>query len=255
MLMQREEGRYVMARTTMLVLLVLSAVWAASVAGFADGPSAEEVLSKARAAWQGDSFHALVDLDVTQGVQTSSYRMEVWTKGGNDALLRILAPEDQAGSGYLMTEDEIWYYAPDVGTAVKLPSIALADSVFGAGPALDDLFRSTLSQDYSATMQTTSSGYVLTLTPRPDAAVVYGHLEIDVRDDFVLSRVVYYDQRDQILRTATFTDDVALADRTLPTTVTVVEANGDTTVERLIDPEFGVEIDASLFTVQSLENP
>jgi outer membrane lipoprotein-sorting protein len=244
-----------MTRGAALTLIVLAAVWIAGVAVLADGPTADEVLAEARAAWQGDSFHGLVELEVTQGTQTSSYRMEVWTKGEDDALLRILAPEDQAGSGYLMTGGEIWYYSPTVGTAVKLPSIALADSVFGAGPALDDLFRSTLSQDYTATMTTRPSGYVLTLVPRPDAAVVYGHLEIDVRADFVLEKVVYYDQRDAILRTATFSDDVTLADRTIPTTITVVESNGDTTVERLIDPEFGVALDASLFTVETLENP
>jgi hypothetical protein len=48
---------------------------------------------------------------------------------------------------------------------------------------------------------------------------------------------------------------VTLADRVLPTTIIIVEANGDTTVQRLIDPEFGVELDPSLFTVESLENP
>jgi len=244
-----------MTRAGALTLIVLTAVWAASVAGFADDLTAEQVLDRTRAAWQGDSFHGFAVLDVTQGSQTSSYRFEVWTKGENDALLRILEPADQAGSGYLMTNDELWYYSPQVGSSVKLPSIALGSSVFGAGPALDDLFRSTLSQDYDVTMTVQSSSYLLTLVPRPDTPVVYGRLEIEADADFVMRQIVYYDQRGGVLQTATFTDDVTLSDRVLSTTITVVEANGDMTVEHVIDPQFGVEIDPSVFTLEFLENP
>lgn len=230
-------------------------VFAAGFAVVADGPTAQEVLSRARAAWQGESFHGLVELEVTQNGQTSSYRLEVWTQGEDKALLRVLAPEDQAGSGYLMDGNDLWFYSPAVGTAVKLPSIALADSVFGAGPALDDLFRSTLSQDYTVTMTTAPSAYVLTLTPRPEASVVYGHLQINVDPDYVMEKVVYYDQRDNVLRTAHFSDDITVDDRVIPTQIAIVESNGDTTAERLIDPEFGVSLDASLFTVKNLETP
>ena len=102
---KREEGGFVMVRTAMLALFVLSAVWTASVAGFAEDPTAEEVLERTRAAWQGESFHGIAVLDVTEGAQTRSYRMEIWTEGEENALLRILEPEDQAGSGYLMTGD------------------------------------------------------------------------------------------------------------------------------------------------------
>ncbi len=244
-----------MNRMRSALLLTVCVVWAVAGVGSAAGLTAQEVLSRARTAWQGESFHSVVSLVVTQAGQTSSYRLEVWTQGEDKALLRILAPEDQAGSGYLMVGNDLWFYSPTVGTAVKLPSIALADSVFGAGPALDDLFRSTLSQDYTATMTTDPSGYVLTLVPRPQAAVVYGHLQIDVRPNFALAKVIYYDQRDKVLRTATFSDDIPRDDRIIPTTVTIVEANGDTTVERLIDPQFGVALDASLFTLDTLETP
>jgi outer membrane lipoprotein-sorting protein len=238
-----------------MAVIVLAAVALAGAAAFADELTAQEVLDRTRAAWQGESFHGLASLDVTQNAQTSSYRFEVWTQGEDDALMRILEPQDQAGSGYLMTADELWYYSPEVGASVKLPSIALGSSVFGAGPALDDVFRSTLSEDYEVTMTAEPSRYLLTLVPRPDTPVVYGRLEIEVTADFVMRTIVYYDQRGDVLQTATFSDDVTLADRILPTTITVVEADGDTTVERVIDPEFDVDLDPSVFTLDFLENP
>jgi len=254
----RERGKersFVMVRTATLVLLVLSALLAGFVTGFAEDPTAEEVLERTRAAWQGESFHGFAALDVGAGEQTKSYRMEIWTQGEETALLRILEPADQAGSGYLMTEDELWYYAPDLGDAIKLPSTALSSSLFGAGPALDDLFRSTLSEDYEVSMTTDADGYVLTLVPHPDTPVVYGRLEIDVRPDYALERIVYYDQRNNVLQTATFRDDLTLDDRVLPTTITIIDADGDTTIQRLIDPEFAVDLDPSLFTVETLEAP
>jgi hypothetical protein len=117
--------------------LAMLAALAASVA--AQDLTAFQVLDRARANWQGDTFHGLVTLDVTQAGQLRSYRVETWTQGNDLGLVRFLGPEADAGSGYLMNGDELWYYSPAAGRAVSLPQIAISDSLFGNGPALEDL--------------------------------------------------------------------------------------------------------------------
>lgn len=229
-----------------ILLLSVASAWAQDL-------DAQAILDKARGSWQGDSFHATLDLEIILGGQTKSHVLEVWAMGNDYALIRILEPEIDLGSGYLQIENELWYYAPSVGMSIKLPAIALAEAVFGAGPSLDDLSHSTLSDDYDVTAEQREAGYLLTLVPHPDAPVVYGKLELRITMDYAMEQIVYYDQREAVVRTATFSDPIEIEGQMFPTTIEIEDASGDRTVERIIDPEFNIEIDASFFTVERLE--
>jgi len=239
--------------TRYTIAVIAAAVLACGVAASAQDLTAFQVMDRVRDNWQGEAFHGTVTLDVTQGGTTRSYRVEVWSQGEGLGLIRFLAPEADAGSGYLMLDEELWYYAPAAGKAVSLPAMALGDSLFGSGPAIEDLLHGTLSDKYTATMVRDGTDYVLTLTPLPEAPVVYGSLVVRVREDFAPVSIVYNDQRGAVLRTARFSEYVTQDGRVLPTLIEVEETNGDRTVERLVDPEFGIAIPASVFTVENLE--
>ena len=241
-----------MKRTSTMSLLAL--ILLLSTAGaWAQELDAQAILDEARGSWQGDSFHATLDLEIVLGGQTKSHVLEVWAMGNDYALIRILEPEIDYGSGYLQIEDELWYYAPSIGMSIKLPAIALAEAVFGAGPSLDDLSHSTLSDDYDVSAELRETGYLLTMVPHPDAPVVYGKLELRITLDYALEQIVYYDQREAIVRTATFSDLIDVEGQKLPTTIEIEDASGDRTIERIIDPEFNLEIDEAFFTLERLE--
>ena len=217
--------------------------------------TATEILDHVNAAWQGDSFHGIMSLDIVLGGQTKSHKLEAWTLGSELALIRVLEPEVDRNSGYLQLGDDLWYYAPSVGS-IKLPSIAIGDALFGAGPSLEDLSHGTLSDDYDVTLLTTSEDvgkYFLTLIPHPDAPVVYGRLEISVSSDFVMETLIYYDQRGDELQTATFTDVVVVGNRTFATTIVIEDAYGDKTIERIEAPQFDLELDAMFFSLDTFE--
>ena len=217
-----------------------------------DSLDAEAILDRVNSAWKGESFHGVIGLEISLSEQTKSYKLEVWTLGQEKALIRTLEPESDLNSGYLQLGDDLWYYSPSVGS-IKLPSAALGDTLFGAGPSLDDLSRGTLSDDYAATAEPTEDGYFLTLIPHPDAPVVYGKLEIQVSDDYVIERLIYYDQRGDVLQTADFTDVIEVDGRKFPTTIVIKDAYGDKTIERIENPEFDVELDSSLFSLDVFE--
>ncbi|MFC2108838.1 outer membrane lipoprotein-sorting protein, partial [Candidatus Bipolaricaulota bacterium] len=204
----------------------------------------------------GDSFHGIMGLDIMLGGQTKTHKLEVWTLGEELALIRVLEPEIDLNSGYLQLGEDLWYYSPAVGS-IKLPTIALGDALFGAGPSLEDLSHGTLSDDYDATVDIIdnegASQYFLTLIPHPDAPVVYGKLEIWVSADFVMEKLVYYDQREAVVQTATFTDIVEMGDRKFATTITIEDAYGDQTVERIENPQFDLDLDAMFFSLDTFE--
>ena len=216
---------------------------------------AEVILERVNSAWQGDSFHGVIGLDLVLGGQTKSHRLEIWTLGEELALIRVLEPQIDLNSGYLQLGDDLWYYSPAVGS-IKLPSVALGDALFGAGPSLDDLSHGTLSDDYDASVEGASEGregFFLTLIPHADAPVVYGKLEIWITNDYVMEQLVYYDQRGGVVQTAEFTDVIDVGDRRFATTITIEDAYGDQTIERVEQPQFDLELDAAFFSLDTFE--
>lgn len=241
-----------MKRQIAFCILALTVLWA-GLAATAQTLDAEEILDQIRGSWQGDSFHAVLSLEVTLGEQTKSHVLEVWTLGDDYALLRIIEPEIDAGSGYLQVGDDLWYYSPSIGTSIKLPAIAIADAIFGSGPSIADLSHSTLSDDYDAIAQVAGDGFLLTLVPHANAPVVYGKLELFVSADYVIQQIVYYDQREAVLRTATFSNMIEIDGRVLPTLIVIEDASGNRTTERIENPEYNLDLDPSFFTIKNLE--
>jgi len=241
-----------MKRQIVFCMLAITALWAGLVVT-AQALDAEEILDQIRVSWQGDSFHAVLSLEVALGEQTKSHVLEVWTLGDDYALLRIIEPESDAGSGYLQVGNDLWYYSPSIGTSIKLPAIALADAIFGSGPSIEDLSHNTLSDDYDVTAQVTGDGFLLTLVPHSDAPVVYGKLELFVSVDYVLQQIVYYDQRETVLRTTTFSNVIKIDGRMLPTLIVTKDVSGNRTTERIEDPEYNLDLDPSFFTIENLE--
>lgn len=250
-------------RNLMKRLAVLTTLLAALLLGFSaiaqeDALDAETILNRVNSAWQGDSFHGTIRLEITLGGATKLHTLEVWTLGEELALIRVLEPEIDFNSGYLQLGDELWYYSPAVG-AIKLPAMAIGDALFGAGPSLEDLSRGTLSDNYDVSVEATEpgpegvGGFFLTLIPHLDAPVVYGRLEIWVTADYVMERMIYYDQRGDVLQTADFSDVVEVRDRRFATTIVIEDAYGDRTIERIEGPQFDLELDATFFSIETFE--
>jgi len=241
-----------------LIWMTLLAVLGLGIAAHAqvEALDAETLLDRVNAAWQGDSFHGIMGLDIVLGGQTKSHKLEVWTLGEELALIRVLEPEIDLNSGYLQLGDDLWYYSPAVGS-IKLPTVALGDALFGAGPSLEDLSHGTLSDDYEATVEIIDtegvSQYFLTLVPHPDAPVVYGKLEIWVSLDYVMEKLAYYDQREAIVQTALFTDIIEIGVRKFATTITIEDAYGDQTIQRIENPQFDLDLDSMFFSLDTFE--
>jgi hypothetical protein len=221
---------------------------------------AQEILDRVNAAWQGDSFHGTVRLEITIAGATKLHALEVWTLGEELALIRVLEPEIDKDSGYLQLGDELWYYAPGIGS-IKLPAMAIGDALFGAGPSLSDVSHGTLSNDYdvaveeigSSTNEDSEARWFLTLVPHLDAPVVFGQLEILVTADFVMETMITYDQRGEILQTAVFSGVIELGDRKFATTIVIEDSFGDQTIQQIENPQFDLVLDAGFFSIETFE--
>lgn len=233
--------------------IVLAAILGLAAVGTAAEGTAGELLERARAAWRGETFTATLTVEVTRGGATTVYRLELWAHGETHALVRILAPPEDAGSGYLLVGNELWYYSPALGRPIQLPPAALHEGLLGSGLDLDEVLRGTPATSYRVELASEGShGYRLVLTPLPTAPIVYGRLEIGLRPDFALQEIVYYDQRGRVVKTARAVDYLALPGRTVPKTIVVVEASGDRTVQTFERLVIDGPIDPAVFTLEAL---
>lgn len=238
--------------------IALLVILSLGIAGLAQDNAldAESILDRVNASWQGDSFHGIMGLDIVLGGQTKSHKLEIWTLGEELALIRVLEPEIDRNSGYLQLGDDLWYYSPDVGS-IKLPTVAIGDALFGAGPSLEDLSHGTLSNDYDATLDIIESEgdsqYFVTLIPHEDAPVVYGKLELTVSADYVMEKLIYYDQRGAVVQTATFTDVINVGTRRVATTITIEDAYGDRTIEQIEELQFDLDLNPLFFSLETFE--
>ena len=126
----------------------------------------------------------------------------------------------------------------------------------------DDLVReSSMSRDYFITISYEGerngiSVYEFALIPKPDAAVVWGKLELEVRqDDLMPTWHRYYDEDGTLIRELTFSEYTLMGGRRVPTRLVMqpYDKPGEQTVIIYDDLAFDVPIQADTFSLRNLE--
>lgn len=179
--------------------------------------------------YRGASAHGKMTMKVTTEHWTRELKLEFWSKGTDKSLVRILAPLKEKGTATLRVSENIWNYLPKTNRIIKVPSSMMGGSWMGSHFTNDDLVKeSRMSTDF--TFVTSFEGerdgkkiVELTLTPKPDAAVVWGKVVVEVEQDSYLPvRTRYYDEDLRETRVMTFGNVKRLAGRTLPTLMKVI---------------------------------
>lgn len=263
--------RNVHVRQFILLLLGIALSLILGWAQVSENPTGEEVLQCARRNWVEGTFHGVIRLELFRPGYSKLYRLEAWTEGEDKALMRLIEPEEEADSGYLRTGDELWYYHPNVGQAISLPLSALSQNFFGADASLEDLYRGTLTENFDMVLLGVRPAsaeespvpndrvYQVRLTPKPEAPVVYGKLEMIVRgSDCAVLVIHYFDQRQTLIRQALFSDFVVVGvedqKRVIPLRMVFDDllAEGSRTVEIIESYEFDIAIPSEMFTRECL---
>jgi outer membrane lipoprotein-sorting protein len=213
--------------------------------------------------WRAKSSEIAVTMTVHRPQWERSMSMKAWTKGDDDGLVRFVAPAKDAGNATLMLGNDTWVFNPKLNQVIKLPGSMLSQSWMGSDFSYNDLARSDeLLTDYTHTIvaQAKDGGhavYTIDAVPRPGAPVVWGKLQVRVRDDGVMLGETYFDQDMKPVRSMT-TDKVAvLGGRPYPVVMTMRPAgeSGKWTRIETTSGRFDIAVPGYLFTVSNLRNP
>ncbi len=241
------------------VALAVIASAAAAPVSAQDLPNLDRVIRHLDELYRAHSSHARMTMTVVRPRGTRELTLESWSEGKDRALVVIRAPAREAGTATLRTDEGLWSYGARADRLIRIPSGLLSESWMGSHLTNDDLMReSSYTDDYrSALSWGTRDGtrYLqVTLTPKPDAPVVYTKLIFLLTpDDWTPVLWEYYD-RDTIVRTMTFSDVRSVAGHSLPMRLTIQPADAPaehTTIEYR-ELELDVPVDDALFTRRGL---
>ena len=234
-------------------------VAAPSLASAQDLPSLDRVTRHLDELYRSQSSHARMTMTVVRPRQTRELTLESWSKGEDRALVVIRAPAREAGTATLRTGEGLWSYGARADRLIRIPSGLLSESWMGSHLTNDDLMRETsYDDDYQSVLAwVTRDGtrYLqVTLTPKPEAPVVYTRLVfLLTRDEWVPVRWEFYDG-DNMVRTISYEDVRQVAGRRLPLRMVIQPAGApdERTVIEYRQLELDVPVADELFTRRGL---
>jgi outer membrane lipoprotein-sorting protein len=240
-------------------LLLLSTLLVASPS---PQETARDIIDKVDRILRGDSSHGVATMEVVTEHWERKLTMEVWSLGTEYSLVRITEPAKEAGTATLKVEDDIWNYLPKVDRTIKIPASMMMGSWMGSHFTNDDLVKeSRLVEDYDIVisfegMREGFDVWEFELTPTPEAAVVWGRVEYQVRKkDLMPTWAKYYDEDGKLVRTMTFTDFETMGGRLVPAVMTMrpEDKPREHTTIRYRELEFGVGLEKPFFSLQNLK--
>ena len=221
-----------------------------------------EIMAQVDRLLRGDSSRGVATMEVVTENWDRQMTMELWSFGAEYSLVRLRAPKKEAGTATLMAEDDIWNYLPKVDRTIKIPSSMMGGAWMGSHFTNDDLVKeSQIVEDYDIDIafegdRENVAVWEFLLTPKPEAAIVWGHVEYQVRqDDYMPIWTKFYDEDGDLSRTMTYSEFVEFDGRLVPAVMDMHPADkpGERTSIRYEELEFDVDIDQSFFSLRNLQ--
>ncbi|MBU0484291.1 MAG: outer membrane lipoprotein-sorting protein [Proteobacteria bacterium] len=252
-------------------LIILCFLIFGIVLSFFSGPSsaaekdsvarARQILEEVDDLWRADSSRSIVTMQVKTANYTRSVRMENWSKGKDQSLVRIISPLKEKGTATLKSGNSVYTYLPKTDRTIRLTSSMMMGSWMGSHFTNDDLVKeSRLSDDFDPdiTFEGIREGRKViefTLVPKPDAPVVWGKIVTTVTDsDHLPINSLYFDEDMVLMRSIVFSRIEMMGGRLLPKVLRVLPADKEGEYTELIYEEisFGIDLPDSFFSLISL---
>lgn len=244
-------------RFALLVVLTSQRAFSATV------PDADAILKQVFENYRATSSRTTVTMTIHRPDWERHLEMKAWTRGEEDALVRFIAPMQDAGNATLKSGRDTWVFNPKLNQVIKLPSSMLTQSWMGSDFSYNDLSKSDdIITQYThrivATDQTAGhTVWTVEAIPKPGAPVVWGKVTMKIRDDFVWDEETFFDQDIKPARRMVADKIGTLGDRPYPLTMTMhpLDTPQQWTRIETSEGQFNANIPEYFFTLSNLQNP
>jgi len=223
----------------------------------ANDPQARAAVDRVGQLFSSKSSVATVNMQITNEDGHRDISMKIWSLG-DKTLVRITSPQDEAGMAILKVGSDIRYYLPKSKRTVRVPASMATTSWMGSDFTIDDLVKeSFLTRDYliNSSFEGNRGGVAVheyTLTPKPDAVVVWGKIVLQIRQaDSVPTWQGFYDEDGKLVRQLTFSDYKKMDGRLIPTRMIMqpTDKPGARTTVDYQDIAFNIPISEGTFSL------
>ncbi|MFO8235226.1 MAG: outer membrane lipoprotein-sorting protein [Bacteroidales bacterium] len=231
--------------------------------GYGQSLSPKEIMEKAEDQWQGEeSSITRMTMKIVRPTWERTIKMKSWVKGRNYALTLITAPANEKGQTFLKRNNEMWHWMPSIDRLIKLPPSMMSEGWMGSDYTNDDILKeSSIVVDYEHSLigeeeVNSTMCYKLELTPKEDAAVVWGKvLKWVSKNHFIQLKSEYYDEDGDLIRTEIVDSVTEMDGRMVPEYVEIIPAGEDKkkTVLILEDIKFNRNIQDDFFSQQNMK--
>jgi Outer membrane lipoprotein-sorting protein len=232
-----------------------------SVEALAQSPL--EIMDQVDRLMRGQSSRGQVEMQIRTEHWERTLEMEIWSLGTEYSLVRVESPRKEAGTATLKVADEVWNYLPRVDRTIKIPPSMMMGSWMGSHFTNDDFVKeSRLIEDYDIrfaefTGEDAQRYWDLSLTPKPEAPVVWGRIDYRVRrGDLMPVWARYYDEDGGLVRTMSFDQYQRMGGRLVPARMTVRPADkpDEVTIVLYRGLEFDVDLGPEFFSLRNLRS-
>lgn len=232
-----------------------------AVTAVGEDTRASKILEEVDDLWRSTSSSATVTMQVKTKHYTRTVTMESWSKGREKSLVRILSPKKEKGTATLKFGNNIYTYLPKTDRTIRLTSSMMMGSWMGSHFTNDDLVKeSRLADDYAPRityegMRHGQQVIEFTLTPKPDAPVVWGKIVITVyAETHIPIHSEYYDEDMIKVRTMEFSDIQHMDGRDVPLVLKVIPTDKPDEYTELVYDKitFDIPLDDDFFSLTQL---
>ena len=224
--------------------------------------TAKQIIIKADNLQRGENNKGEMSMTIIRPKWERTITMKTWSKGRDFSMTYITSPAKDKGQVFLKRKSEMWNWVPSINRMIKIPPSMMAQGWMGSDYSNDDILKeSSIVVDYDHKIIGEESlqeiiCYKLELTPKEDAAVVWGKvLKWISKDEFWQLKTEYYDEDDELIRTEIASDVKLFGDRKLPSKLEIIPADkpGQKTVVNILSSQFNVKLDEGFFSQQNMK--
>ncbi len=259
--MSSQSGRKRSWGLTAVTLAVLgSAALGPEAAHAQTDPMVLQIIDEVDRLMRGESSTGRMRMEIDTEHWSRSLEMRIWSLGTEHSLIRVENPPREAGTATLKVANEVWNYLPRADRTIKIPPSMMLGSWMGSHFTNDDLVKeSRIIEDYDIIISYEGDRdgedvWEFTMTPRPEAPVIWGRIEQQIRKrDRMPLWAHYFDEDGTLARTITFTEFRDLGGRRVPTRMVIEPGDGEErTVVTYLELDFDVGLEKDFFSLRNL---
>lgn len=227
-----------------------------------DAQNALEIVKKMDEKMTGKYSHQELTMTIIRPSWQRSVSLKSWALGTDYSMILVTAPAREKGQAFLKRNKEMWNWVPSINRMIKIPPSMMMQSWLGSDFTNDDLVReSSVVVDYTHKMAGEENiqdrkCWKIELTPKPEAAVVWGKVYLWVtQNDYLQLKAEFYDEDDGLVNTMDLSDIKEIGGRTLPTKWEMIPAgeDGKRTILVIEKADFTTPIQEDFFSQQNMK--